>query len=59
MNHGFALIITILHFLPRFQPEPKISCNFKNLTGKNPVLLNEFIEREKKCLFRNNLFLQI
>lgn len=39
--------MTILHFLPRLQAEPKISDNYHKLTGKAPTTLQEFIEREK------------
>lgn len=45
---GFAVVMTILHFLPRFQKEPEISDNFKLFTGKEPTLLKEFVERERK-----------
>lgn len=47
MNSGFALVLTILHFLPRLQAEPKISGNYHKLTGKPPTTLKQFIEREK------------
>lgn len=47
LNGGFAIVMTILHFLPRFQAEPKISDNYQKLTGKAPTTLQEFIEREK------------
>jgi len=45
---GFALVMAMLHFLPRFQKEPEISDNFEKLTGKCPTRLVDFIEREKK-----------
>lgn len=45
---GFAVVMTILHFLPRLQAEPKISDNYQKLTGKTPTTLQEFIEREKE-----------
>lgn len=48
LNGGFAMVMTILHFLPRLQAEPKISDNYQNLTGKVPTTLKEFIEREKE-----------
>ncbi|MFO7869725.1 MAG: NmrA family NAD(P)-binding protein [Bacteroidales bacterium] len=48
IQSGFAVVMTILHFLPRFQKEPEISDNFKLLTGKEPTLLKEFVERERK-----------
>ena len=47
---GFALVVTILHFLPRLQAEPKISDHYQKLTGKVPTTLAEFIEREKEKL---------
>lgn len=47
---GFAVVMTILHFLPRFQNEPLISKDYFKLTGKNPTTLQEFIKREKKKL---------
>ena len=50
VKNGFAMIMTILHFLPRFQAEPKISNNYKKLTGKIPTTLQEFIERGKEKL---------
>jgi len=48
LNGGFAAVMTILHFLPRLQAEPKISDNYQKLTGKTPTTLQEFIEREKE-----------
>lgn len=50
VQNAFAMVITILHFLPRFQAEPKISDNYQKLTGKIPTTLEEFIEREKDKL---------
>ncbi|WP_445735537.1 NmrA family NAD(P)-binding protein [Mariniflexile sp.] len=47
IENGFAIVMTILHFLPRFQKEPEISDNFNKLTGKKPTTLKEFINREK------------
>jgi len=48
VKSGFAIVMTILHFLPRLQAEPEISDNYQNLTGKVPNTLQEFIEREKE-----------
>lgn len=48
VQSGFAIVMTILHFLPRLQAEPKISDNYLKLTGKTPTTLKEFIEREKE-----------
>lgn len=50
LNGGFAMVMTILHFLPRLQSEPQISDNYQKLTGKTPTALQEFIEREKEKL---------
>ncbi|MEQ8361945.1 MAG: NmrA family NAD(P)-binding protein [Cyclobacteriaceae bacterium] len=44
----FAVVITILHFLPRFQNEPMISENFKLLAGAEPTTIREFILRERE-----------
>lgn len=48
VQSGFAIVMTILHFLPRLQAEPKISDNYQKLTGNSPTTLQEFIEREKE-----------
>lgn len=48
LNGEFAMVMTILHFLPRLQAEPKISDNYQKLTGKVPTTLQEFIDREKE-----------
>lgn len=50
VEKGFALVMTILHFLPRFQKEPEISANYKKLTGKDPTTIAAFIHREKDNL---------
>jgi uncharacterized protein YbjT (DUF2867 family) len=47
LSSGFAIVMTILHFLPRLQSEPEITSNIKKITGKEPTKLKEFIEREK------------
>lgn len=48
LQKGFALVMTILHFLPRFQKAPKISNNFHRITGHKPTTLIAFIKREKE-----------
>jgi uncharacterized protein YbjT (DUF2867 family) len=48
VQSGFALVMTILHFLPRLQKDPQISDNFRKLTGKEPNSLAEFLMREKE-----------
>jgi uncharacterized protein YbjT (DUF2867 family) len=40
------LVMIMLHFLARFQKEPRISNFYEKLTGKKPTTLKEFIERE-------------
>jgi len=47
MASGFAVVMTILHFLPRFQKEPEISDNYRMLTVQQPTTLSAFIKREK------------
>jgi uncharacterized protein YbjT (DUF2867 family) len=44
---GLILVMIMLHFLPRFQKEPRVSNFYKNLTGKEPTYLKDFITREK------------
>ncbi|MEM6263516.1 MAG: NmrA family NAD(P)-binding protein [Bacteroidota bacterium] len=44
----FAMVMTMLHFLPRLQAEPEISDTYQKLTGKPPTTLQAFIEREKE-----------
>ncbi len=50
MVKGMIIVMILLHFLPRFQKEPKISDFYERLTGKKPTDLKAFIEREKKQL---------
>jgi uncharacterized protein YbjT (DUF2867 family) len=48
METGMIIVMILLHFLPRFQKEPRISDFYERLTGKRPTDLETFIEREKK-----------
>lgn len=48
MAKGMIMVMLLLHFLPRFQKEPKISNFYENLTGKKPTNLKDFISREFK-----------
>ena len=48
ISTGMILVMIMLHFLPRFQPEPKISNFYEKLTGKQPTLIAEFIKRENE-----------
>ncbi len=52
---GFAVVMTILHFLPRLQKEPRISDDFSVITGKKTTTLKEFIEREKEKITKHKL----
>lgn len=47
MTRGMIMVMLLLHFLPRFQKEPRVSQFYEKLTGKKPTRLKEFIEREK------------
>lgn len=47
MEKGKIIVMTLLHFLPRFQKEPAISDFYHRLTAQNPTNLKSFIEREK------------
>jgi len=46
LSSGFAIVMTILHFLPRLQGEPEITDNYHKITGERPTSLIEFIARE-------------
>lgn len=46
MPVAMILVMVMLHFLPRFQKEPRISTFYEQLTGRKPTFLNEFIQRE-------------
>lgn len=41
------MVMIMLHFLPRFQKPPHISNNYLKITGSEPILLSEFVVREK------------
>ena len=48
MGNGMIIVMILLHILPRFQKEPRISDFYERLIGKKPNDLKTFIEREKK-----------
>lgn len=50
MEKSMIIVMILLHFLPRFQKEPKISAFYEQLTGKKPTDLKTFIKREKELL---------
>jgi uncharacterized protein YbjT (DUF2867 family) len=45
---GLIIVMIMLHFLPRFQKEPRISNFYERLTGNSPTKLSQFVEREKE-----------
>ncbi len=47
MAKGMIIVMLLLHFIPRFQKEPRISDFYEKLTGKKPTNLMKFIKREK------------
>ncbi|QCK15623.1 NmrA family NAD(P)-binding protein [Mangrovivirga cuniculi] len=48
LKNGLAMVMTLLHFAPRITGTPALSKNYSQLTGKSPVTLAQFIEREKE-----------
>lgn len=50
INTGMIIVMMMLHYVPRFQTPPVISNLYKELTGKNPTNVKEFIIREKNKL---------
>ncbi len=40
------IVMILLHYLPRFQSDPKITNDFERITSKKPTSVVEFIERE-------------
>jgi len=40
------MVMIMLHFLPRFQQEPKISKFYEHLTNKKPTTIKQFLNRE-------------
>ncbi|MDQ3141792.1 MAG: NmrA family NAD(P)-binding protein [Bacteroidota bacterium] len=51
-NLPFMLIMVMimLHFLPRFSKEPKITEEVKNIVGNEPITFSQFIEHNKTIL---------
>lgn len=47
IQKGMIMVMILLHFIPRFQKETRISDFYEKLTGKKPTGLIEFIKREK------------
>jgi len=48
LEKGMIVVMLLLHLLPRFQNEPRISDFYEQLTSKKPTDLKTFIEREKR-----------
>ncbi len=44
---GMIIVMILLHFLQRFQKEPKISNFYEHLIGKKPTDLRTFAANEK------------
>lgn len=55
VSSAFALVMTMLHFLPRLQEAPSISNTYHVLTKKNPTTIMEFIEREKELFMGSTM----
>lgn len=47
MDGGRIFVLIMLHYIARFSKEPQITNTYYQITGKYPVSLKEFIEREK------------
>jgi uncharacterized protein YbjT (DUF2867 family) len=45
-----VLVMIMLHFFPRFQPEPSITDCVKRITGHEPATFENFIAENKKSL---------
>ena len=43
-------VMMMLHYLPRFQREPKITQSIKNITGNEPITFEAFIHNNKNLL---------
>jgi uncharacterized protein YbjT (DUF2867 family) len=52
MKRAMILVMTLLHFLPRFQKEPRITDCIKAITGRLPYTFDQFIE-DHKNVFNN------
>lgn len=50
MPFMLIIVMIMLHFLPRFQKEPKITAAVKNSTGKEPISFSQFIKDNKTIL---------
>lgn len=52
INHGFASVMTLIHYLPRLQKEPEIYDTYTQLTGKKTTTLQEFVLREQETIMK-------
>ncbi|WP_421871015.1 NmrA family NAD(P)-binding protein [Marinoscillum sp.] len=50
VEKGLAIVMTLLHSIPRLQQDPEVSSVYHRLTGKQPTTLREFLERERTTL---------
>lgn len=44
---GMAIVMCMLHYLPRIQKEPEITDLYRKMTGKNPTTIEDFIGANK------------
>jgi uncharacterized protein YbjT (DUF2867 family) len=54
MARAYALVMIMLHFLPRFSKPPQISDNFQKITGKKPSPIRDFIKRERTAFIMDD-----
>ena len=54
VSSAFILVMIMLHFIPRFQKEPKIHQDIFNVLKRKPATLELFLKREKHCFKPNN-----
>jgi len=56
MISGLILVMIMLHFLPRFQKEPRRTSSFEKITGRKSVTIREFFQREKSKFSSSNSY---
>lgn len=50
MPFVFIMVMIMLHYLPRFQKEPRNTEGVKNIIGREPITFNQFIKDNKISL---------
>jgi uncharacterized protein YbjT (DUF2867 family) len=48
---GYILVVTLLHYLPRFQAKPPLSDAIERITGQPPTSVDEYIQTELRAFF--------